>query len=164
MNNPLAFDLIVGLAFSAAIISGILFGFSKLILLLLALSTPLLIELAVSLALGGDKIAALAHESPELGYASMGAISGILAVLVIVFVPGPRSAAGHVFGLLFAVSLATLAVASGSLVASQRHPESRESIRAKSLTGPAALALGDALVSYLPDNPLGILKRDRPKL
>jgi hypothetical protein len=164
MNAPLTFDVIVAVAFSAAIVIGTLAGFTKLVLMLLALSAPFLVRALIVMTHGADPFSSLPPSSQQFAAVLIGAASLALILSVIWLVPGPGSIVARLIGVLFAGCLVTLAAGAGSLVASQVHPGLQEELRTKSLTGPAALAVGNALMPLLPDNPDYFPRRERPEL
>ncbi len=168
MNNPLTFDLIVGLALSAAIVIGTLTGFVKLLLMLAALVTPLVVRTLIAMAQGTDLLDSLSPDAQNYALAALAATSLALVLSVIWAVPGPRSVAGRLLGVLFAVGLATLAAGAGSLSVSQANPGLEDALRTKSLTGRAALAVGSTLensvLPLLPKNSALLEQRWLPKL
>ncbi len=164
MNSPLTFDMIVGLAFAFAIIVGTLAGLFKLILMLLALAAPFLALALMAVTSGANPLDSLPPQSMQYASVLIAATTVSLVVSVIWLVPGPRSILGRMFGVLFAAALALFAVGAGSTAAIQINPALQEVLRTKSLTGPAALTVGDALVSYLPKLPEFFETNVRPRL
>jgi hypothetical protein len=164
MNSPLAFDMMVGLAFSLAIIVGTLAGLFKLILMLLALAAPFLALALIVVTSGSNPLDSLPPQSMQYASLLIAATTVSLVISVIWLVPGPNSVGGRLIGVLFAGALATLAVGTASVVALQANPALQETLRTKSLTGPAALAVGDALMPYLPKQLEFFEKRVQPKL
>jgi hypothetical protein len=164
MNSPLTFDMIVGLAFAFAIVVGTLAGLLKLILMLLALAAPFLALMLIFVTSGTNPLDSLPPQSMQYASVLIAATTVSLVISVIWLVPGPRTVAGRASGVLFAGVLATLAVGAMSVTATQINPALEDVLRTKSLTGPAALAVGNAMISVLPDNPENLLKRERPKL
>jgi hypothetical protein len=164
MNSPLTFDMIVGLAFAFAIIVGTLAGLYKLILMLLALAAPFLALTLMAVTSGANPLDSLPPQSMQYASVLIAATTISLVVSVIWLVPGPRSITGRMAGVLFAGALATLAVGAGSTAATQINPALQEVLRTKSLTGPAALTVGNALVSFLPKLPEFFERHVRPRL
>ncbi len=142
--------MIVGLAFAFAIVVGTLSGLSKLILMLLALAAPFLALALIVVTSGSNPLDSLPPQSMQYASLLIAATTVSLVISVIWLVPGPRSVAGRLIGVLFAGALTALAVGAGSVVALQANPALQETLRTKSLTGPAALAVGNALMPYLP--------------
>ncbi len=156
MSNPLTFDLIVGLALSLAIIFGVLFGFFKMLLVFLAFYSSFIVGLLLMAA--GIDVSHLAHQNLLLAGGAIIGLPLVLIILVLSLVPGAKSAAGRVFGVVFAAAWATVAVSAATMAVSLSHPEMQQVLREKTLTGPTIFAVGNVLVSLLPDN-AGISKK-----
>jgi hypothetical protein len=168
MNNPMTFDLIVGLALTAAIVIGSLAGFVKLFLMLLALVTPLAVRTVMAIAQGNDPLASLSPDAQTYALGALGVMSVALLLSVVWAVPGPRSVTARVGGVLFAGALAVFAAGAGSIGASKANPGLENALRTQSLTGRVALAAGNTLetsvLPLLPKGPALIEARWLPKL
>ena len=146
--KPQEFDLIVGLIFLIAIIFGLLFGLRKMIYLSLAaysVTVVALLLLAAQIALFQ-----LTTQNPMLLLVIPVVRFGIPLLLIgwiIADIPGPRSGAGRIYGLLFALAWATVEISTGALAAS---PKTRHDTVEKSLTGPVLFAVGNAWASLVP--------------
>jgi hypothetical protein len=152
MNNPLAFDLIVALAFAAAIVIGTLAGFLKLLFMVLALAAPFAVRILIAKVQGADPFETLPADMQDYALAALGIAALALLLSVIWAVPGPGTAVSRVFGVVFALALASGAAGAASVIASQTVPGLAKALP-KSLTGPAALTIGaleNELFPYVP--------------
>ncbi len=161
MNSPLTFDLIIGLAFFFAVLFGAAFGFFRMLLIFLAFYSSMIAALLLMAA--GVNVPHLMAQDRVLAAAVAFGMPLALTILAIAFGPRARSAAGRFFGVFLAAAWATVAVPAATMVASLANPDMQQVLREKTLTGPAVFAVGDALVSLLPDNPGTFQKRGQPK-
>jgi uncharacterized BrkB/YihY/UPF0761 family membrane protein len=156
MNDALVFDLIVGLAFAAAIVIGTLTGFLKLLMMLLAVAAPFAVRILIAKVQGADPFGTLPRDMQVYALAVLGATALALFLAVIWAVPGPATILARVSGVVFALAVTVAAAGAGSVAMSQADPRMGTALLTRSLTGPTALTIGaleNELFPFAPNTP-----------
>ncbi len=162
MIGPMTFDILVGLAFLIATLSGALFGFFKMALIVLAFYSSVIAGLIFTV--GGVNIARLMMQERVLVAAAAIGMPLVLIALAIAFGPRAKSAAGHIFGALLAAAWTIPVVLAATITLTLANPDMRQVLREKTLTGPALFTVAEALASLLPDYPGDLEKPEGPKV
>lgn len=162
MGNPQTFDIIVGVILLFFLAAGIGFGIRKMLIIFLIFYAPApLLLLLFNLTSRLD----LHPAATNMGLVALAlTILSLMLVLAIMFrMRGAGSAVSRVLGAAFAAAWGTLIVASGALIISSS--TDMQKVRSSSITGPAIFAVGDTLMSLLPDNPDSMFKKaERPTI